>query len=213
MVRALLGRKVGMTRLFEEDGRTVPATVLEVGPCRVMQVKTPQTDGYAAVQIGFVEKKRRRATKPERGHAAKAGCAPHRFLCEVPVTDSVQVAPGQTVTVAIFKGVAAVDVSGVTKGRGFSGGVRRWGFGGLGSSHGVHGRHRAPGSIGSNSDPGRVLRGLHMAGRFGGVRRTVKRLKVLRVDEEKNLLVVRGAVPGPNGGCVTVRACAAGSKT
>jgi len=213
MVTALLGKKIGMTRVFDEGGLAVPVTVLEVGPCRVMQIKTDERDGYAAAQIGFGERRRRRATKPQRGHAEKAGCEPAQFLREVRVDGADDLAPGQSVTVSLFKGARAVDVTGVTKGKGFTGVMKRWGFSGLGASHGVHRVHRAPGSIGASADPARVMKGTRMAGRSGHARRTVRRLKVVRVDEEKNLLLVRGAVPGPNGGCVTVRLAVAGTES
>ena len=206
MVQALLGKKIGMTRLFDQEGAVVPVTVLQVGPCRVLQVKTPEADGYCALQLGFGEKKRSRAKKPELGHAQKAGTEPARFVREVQVDDPAGVEPGQSFTVAVFKDVSEVDVSGCTKGRGFTGVMKRWGFHGLNASRGVSMRHRAPGSIGSSSDPSRVYKGTHMAGRQGGERRTAKRLKVVSLDEEKHLLVVRGAVPGPKGGYVTVRA-------
>jgi len=213
MVTALLGKKIGMTRLFDEEGNAVPVTVLQVGPCRVVQIKTPERDGYSAVQIGFGEKKPRRARKPERGHAEKAQCPVPRVLREVRVDDTQGLEPGQTLTVSLFNDAAAVDVTGVSKGKGFTSVIKRWGFRGLGASHGVHGVHRAPGSIGASATPSRVLKGTRMAGHSGHARRTVRRLRVVRVDAEKNLLLVKGAVPGPNGGTVTVRLSRAGGET
>jgi large subunit ribosomal protein L3 len=204
---AILGRKVGMTSLFDEQGRQVPATVLAAGPCQVLQIRSPETDGYAAVQLGFEDKPERLATRPEAGHAKKAGVAPKRFVREYRTSETGAYQVGGTVTVAAFEGVPLVDVTGVTKGRGFQGVMKRWGFGGQPGSHGTERKHRSPGGIGEGAGiPGRAVRkGKHMSGHMGHVQRTAERLKVLRVDAEGNLLVVRGSVPGPNGGYVFVR--------
>ena len=204
---AILGKKVGMTSLFDEQGRQVPATVIAAGPCQVLQVKAVETDGYAAVQLGFEEKPERLATQPELGHARKAGASPKRFVREYRTsrTDGYQV--GATVTVVAFEGVPRVDVTGVTKGRGFQGVMKRHGFGGQPASHGTERKHRSPGGIGEGAGiPGRAVRkGKRMAGHMGHVRRTAEGLQVLRVDPEANLLVVKGSVPGPSGGYLFVR--------
>jgi large subunit ribosomal protein L3 len=212
MVTALLGKKVGMTRVYDKVGTSLPVTVLEMGPCRVMQVKTAGVDGYAAAQFGFGQKKRTRATKPEAGHAKKAGVEPARFVREVSLDASDDVKPGQVFTVGLFKEATKVDVSGVTKGRGFQGGVKRWGFRGMGDSHGVSMVHRAPGANSSGTHMSRKWKGAKMAGHLGNELRTVKGLKVVRVVEDKNLLVVEGAVPGPQGGFVMVRVAQSGTK-
>ena len=205
-VKKLLGRKVGMTQVFDEEGRVSSATVLEVGPCKVMQVKTKETDGYEALQLGFLPKRRRRATKPEAGHARKAKVEPQRFVREVRGNEIAKFSPGDTITAEVFAEEKLVDVAGITKGRGFAGPVRRWGFAGMPASHGTSKKHRAPGSIGASAYPARVAKGTHMGGHMGHVKRTVKNLKVLKVDADRNLMVVAGSVPGPNGGFVVIRA-------
>lgn len=221
----LLGRKVGMTQIFDESGEAVPVTVLEVGPCVVTQVRTKDRDGYEAVQIGFVDKPRRLANRAERGHVAdisgkrqrarqsagvepgaKAGCEPKRHYKEFR-TDGEQhgLEVGQSLTVAHFDGVARVDVIGTTKGHGFTGAMKRHNFSGQGAAHGTKKVHRKVGSIGSSADPSRVFPGLKMAGQHGNVQRTVRYLKVVKIDTENNMLLVRGGIPGPNGSCVTIR--------
>lgn len=223
MAKGILGRKVGMTQVFSESGEAIPVTVLQVGPCTVLQVRTPDRDGYEAIQLGYADKPRRLARRSERGHVAKlnskrsrrrsgagvelpakAGCEPKRFVREIrgPV-DGAEV--GQELTVGIFDGVAAVDVCGVTKGRGFSGVMRRHSFGGQRASHGVKKVHRHPGSTGNNTFPARTWRGKRMAGQYGNERVTVRNIKVVRVDVENNLLLIHGGVPGPNGSYVVVR--------
>ena len=206
MITALLGKKIGMTRVFDGAGMAVPVTVLQVGPCRVMQVKTKETDGYLAAQIGFGEKKRTRATKPEGGHAKKAGVEPAKLVREVRCDDVADLETGQELTVAMFNDVAAVNVTGTSKGKGFTGVMKRYGFRGNTASHGASKDHRRPGSIGQSADPSRVLKGTRMPGHAGAGRSTVRKLEVVRIDEENNLLLVKGAVPGPNGGYVTVKA-------
>ncbi len=223
MSMGLLGRKVGMTQLFNPSGDVVPVTVLQVGPCQVLQLKTKDRDGYEAVQLGYLDKPRRLASRSERGHVVrldskrqksraaagvasvpKAQCEPKRLIREFrsPV-EGYQV--GQELTVALFEKVTAVDVTGVTKGRGTAGVMKRHHFRGQRASHGVKKVHRHPGSIGCNTFPHRVFKGRRMAGHMGHVRRTIRNLRVVRVDLENHLLLVNGAVPGPNGGYVMVR--------
>ena len=201
----LIGRKVGMTRVFTEEARAVPVTVLEAGPCTVIQVKTPRSDGYAAVQVGFGERKLKRSTRAELGHAAKAGLetAP-RLLREFRPAEGDAYEPGQELTVGLFAAGERVRVTGVTKGRGFQGVVKRHGFKGRPASHG-HPMSRNPGSMGPGTDPSRVIKGKKLPGRMGGNRRTIRNAEVVRVDPERNLLFVRGAVPGARNSYVLVR--------
>ncbi|MFO0949778.1 MAG: 50S ribosomal protein L3 [Isosphaeraceae bacterium] len=204
----LLGRKVGMTQIYQEDGVVVPVTVIECGPCTVLQVRTPERDGYSALQLGFSDKRRKSATAAERGHAKKVDAEPKKFVREIrqdgdkPVDG---VSAGQTLTVEVFNEIGRVDVIGTSKGRGFSGVVKRHGFKGLRASHGVKRMHRHPGSSGPSADPARTRKGIRKPGRYGFARVTVRNPKVVRVDPVNNLLLVRGAVPGPNGGFLTVR--------
>lgn len=201
----LLGRKIGMTTIFRDDGKALPVTLLEVGPCFVVQVRSKERDGYDAVQIGFERMKEKRCTKPLLGHFKKAGVPPLRFLREVRLkTSQHNLKPGQVLTVEAFKGVRFVDVSGKSKGRGFTGTIKRWGFKRGPESHGSQ-NIRKPGAIGQCMTPGRVFKGKKMAGRYGGKRVTVRNLEVVEIIPEKNILVVKGAVPGPNGGFVEVR--------
>jgi len=204
---AILGKKVGMTNVYDDQGRYVPVTVIEAGPCQVLQIKTVETDGYNAVQMGFEEKAARRATQAESGHAKKAGATPKRFVREYRTDDLSAYEAGGSVTVAVFEDVKLVDVVGVTKGRGFAGVMKRHGFGGQSSSHGTERKHRSSGGIGEGAGiPGRgVRKGKRMAGHMGHVRRTAERLTVVRVDAEANLIVIRGSVPGPSNGYVFVR--------
>ena len=204
---AILGKKVGMTSLYDDRGRQTPVTVIEAGPCQVLQVKTAETDGYNAVQLGFGDLPDRKVSRPMAGHAKKAGARAKRLVREYR-TDAVEnYEPGATVTVAAFEGVALVDVTGVSKGRGFAGVVKRHGFAGQEASHGTERKHRSAGSIGRGSGiPGRgVAKGKRMAGHMGHDKRTVEKLRLMKVDPEANLLVVKGSVPGPNGGYVVVR--------
>jgi large subunit ribosomal protein L3 len=204
----LLGRKVGMTQIYLEDGTAVPVTVLECGPCTVLQVRTEDRDGYTALQLGFADKKRKSATQAERGHAKKVNAEPKRYVREIRQEagkDLDGVAEGQTLTVEVFNEVPRVDVIGTSKGRGYSGVVKRHGFKGLRASHGVKRMHRHPGSSGPSADPARTRKGIRKPGQYGNARVTVRNLKVVRVDPANNLLLVRGAVPGPNGGYLTVR--------
>lgn len=206
MRAGLLGRKVGMSQIYQPDGTAVPVTVLECGPCTVLQVRSQERDGYAALQLGFDDKKRTSATKPERGHARAANAEPKRFVREIRQDGPVSgVEAGQKLTVDVFKEVQSVDVTGTSKGRGYSGVMKRHGFGGLRASHGVKRMHRHPGSSGPSADPSHTRKGIRKPGQFGHERVTVRNLKVVQVDPERNLLLVRGAVPGPNGGYLLVR--------
>ncbi|MGO9262968.1 MAG: 50S ribosomal protein L3 [Bryobacteraceae bacterium] len=206
MSPGILGKKIGMTQMFRPDGQVVPVTLLKAGPCMVVQRKTPTTDGYDAVQLGLVENiKERRLTKPAAGHLKKAGVGGSKFLREFPLAAGDEdFKAGDQVLVGQFKPKDMVDVIGISKGRGFAGLVKRHHFGGGAATHGSM-FHRAPGSIGASSFPSRVLPGMRMAGHMGHARVTVRNLEVIEVDTEDNVLVVKGAVPGPNGGYVVVR--------
>jgi large subunit ribosomal protein L3 len=204
-VEGIIGRKVGMTQVFAEDGTAIPATVIQAGPCVVVQRRTAEKDGYAAVQLGFVEgRKTKRVTKPMQGHFAKAGVPPCRVLREVRVEADATVVVGDKVSVAIFTAGDAVDVIGTSKGKGFQGVVKRHHFRGGAATHGSM-FHRAPGSIGASAYPSRVLKGMKAAGHMGSERVTAKNLRVVRVDAENNILVLRGSVPGAGGGYLLVR--------
>lgn len=205
-MKAILGEKLGMTQVFDDESRAMPVTVIKAGPCRVVQIKTPERDGYAAIQIAFREVPEHKVTKPMAGHYRKAGVAAHRHLVEVRVDDASQFTVGQEISVAdvLSKGGHA-DVAGVTKGKGFTGVMRRHNFTGQGASHGAHRIHRAPGSIGACATPSRVFKGMKMAGRMGGERQTVMNLEIVDVDAERNLLLLKGAVPGSKGAVVLVR--------
>ena len=204
MVNTILGRKLGMTQVWDEDDNVVPVTVILAGPCTVSQVKTKETDGYEAVQIGFGDIKAKKVNKPMAGHFEKAGVEPMRYLREVRVEDASQYKTGDKVTVADFADVTAVDVTGTSKGKGFQGTIKRWNFSRGPMTHGSR-NQRKPGSIGQCAYPARVRKGLHMAGHMGDERVTVKNLKLVRVDEEQNLLLVKGAVPGAKNALVQVR--------
>ncbi|GAB4529517.1 MAG: 50S ribosomal protein L3 [Anaerolineae bacterium] len=193
-----------MTQIFDEGGEVIPVTVIEAGPCYVTQKKTLERDGYSAVQLGFEEMRPGRANKPQRGHLAKNNLPPLRYLREFRVADHSDLSEGQKLDVSLFEMGDRVDVSGITKGRGFAGVVKRHGFGGGPKTHGQSDRWRAPGAISSGSTPGRVHKGLRMAGRMGGNRVTVQNLEVVLVDPERNLLAVKGAVPGARGGLLMI---------
>lgn len=206
MVTELLGKKIGMTQVFDDEGNVHQVTVVQLGPCRILQVKMADgPDGYNALQLGFEEKKEKSATRPEIGHAKKSGSTPHRFVCEVPWDGEGEFEAGSDLTVELFKDYQYVDVTGKSKGRGFAGVIKRHGFAGGPKTHGQGDRHRAPGSIGNSAWPARVIKGMRMAGQYGNERITQHALKVVAVDEEKNLIMVKGPVPGPNGGYVRVR--------
>lgn len=204
MVSTILGRKLGMTQIFDEDDNFVPVTVILAGPCTVSQVKTKETDGYEAVQIGFGSLKPKHVNKPMAGHFAKAGVEPMKYLREVRIDDASQYSCGDKVTVEAFADVKAVDVTGTSKGKGFQGTVKRWNFSRGPMAHGSR-NQREPGSIGQCAYPARVRKGLHMAGHMGDERVTVKNLKLVRVDAEQNLMLVKGAVPGGKDAIVSIR--------
>jgi large subunit ribosomal protein L3 len=208
--QGVLGEKLGMTQVFDENNRIVPVTVVKAGPCVVTQVRTPENDGYAAVQIAFGAVDPRKVTKPEAGHFAKAGVPPRRYLVEIRTDDASSYTVGQEVTTEIFGGGAKVDVIGTSKGKGYAGVMKRHNFRGLGAGHGVQRKHRSPGSIGACATPARVFKGTRMAGRMGAVRTTTLNLTVHAVDAERGLLLIKGAVPGPRGGMVLVRTAVKG---
>ncbi len=229
MPLGLLGVKVGMTQVYDDKGVLAPVTVLQLGPCPVLQVRDEKRDGYHAVQLGYRDKPRDKATRPERGHVSadleskrrrsrsasgiqappKANCEPQRFIQEFRLAAASDTAVGSVLTVdKVFDGVKAVDVTGTSKGRGTAGAMKRWGFSGLGASHGVKKHHRSPGSIGSlasNRGSGRPKKGKRMPGRYGHDRRTIRHLTIIKIDPDHHLMLVEGAVPGPNGSFVTVR--------
>ena len=207
MSLGLVGRKIGMTRIFTDDGSAVPVTVLDVANNRVTQIKTPETDGYAAVQVTFGKRRASRVKKPQAGHLAKAGVEAGELLREFPVAPEVlaNLKAGEVVSVEIFKVGELVDVTGTTKGRGFSGVIKRHHFSSNRASHGNSRSHNTPGSIGMAQDPGRVFPGKRMAGQLGNVTRTVQTLTIVRVDAERGLLLVKGSVPGADGGHIIVR--------
>ena len=204
MINMILGRKIGMTQVWDEGDNVVPVTVIQAGPCTVSQVKTEATDGYDAVQIGFGDIKAKHVNKPMAGHFAKAGVEPVRHLREVRVENGSDHKVGDVVTVADFEGVAKVDVIGTSKGKGFQGRIKRWNQHRGPMSHGSH-IQRHPGSIGMCAYPARVIKGLKMAGHMGNTRVTVKNLSVVRIDAEQNLMLVKGAVPGGKNGLVAIR--------
>ena len=200
----LLGKKIGMTSVFSADGKNVPCTVIEVGPCVVTQVKTMESDGYEALQLGFIEKKDKHTTKPEAGHFKKAGVKPQRHLAEFKGFEG-EYKLGDTFTVEFFNDDHYVDVIGTSKGKGFQGVVKRHGFGGVGQkTHGPDDRFRAPGSIGACSYPAKVFKGMRMAGQMGNERVTVQNLEVIKILPENNLLIVKGSVPGSKGSIISI---------
>jgi large subunit ribosomal protein L3 len=203
-VVGLLGEKVGMTQVWDAENRVVPVTVIAAGPCVVTQVRTPETDGYDAVQIAYGAVAPRKVTKPQAGHFAKAGVTPRRHVIELRTSDASEYTLGQELTAEVFQAGQVVDVVGTSKGKGFAGVMKRHGFSGLRASHGVQRKHRSPGSIGACATPGRVFKGLRMAGRMGGERVTVQNLTVHSVDAQQGLILVRGAVPGAAGGIVVI---------
>ena len=209
MLPAILGRKVGMTQVYDEAGNLSPVTVVKAGPCTVLQVKTSQTDGYDAVQLGFEDVKVHRASKPLIGHAAKAGTRPKKTTREVRLNEPADVEVGAAVTVESFDGVAFVDVTGTTKGKGFAGGMKRYGFKGQSASHGTERKHRSPGSISSyasNAGTGpKLKKGKHMAGHMGACSWTSRNHKLIRLDKENDLLVIKGPLPGANGGYLFIK--------
>jgi large subunit ribosomal protein L3 len=209
-IKGVLGEKLGMTQVFDDQGRIVPVTVVQAGPCVVTQVRTPDVDGYSAVQLAYGAIDPRKVNKPEAGHFRKAGVPPRRYLIEVRTSDASEYTLGQEVTVEVFEAGQTVDVVGTSKGKGFAGVMKRHNFKGLSASHGTERKHRSPGSVGACATPSRVFKGLRMAGRMGGVRTTTQNLTVHAIDAQANLLLVKGAIPGPAGGVVYVRTAAKG---
>ncbi len=205
MKKAIIGKKLGMTQLFEENGNVVPVTVILAGPCPVVQKKTVDTDGYDAVQLGFEDIEERKLNKPELGHFKKAVVSGKRHLKEFRLEDAASMEVGQVVNADVFAAGDTVDVTGTTKGRGYSGVIKRWGCHRLRMTHGAGPVHRQPGSMGANSSPSRIFKNKKMPGQYGNEKVTVLHLDVVRVDAENNLIAVRGAVPGPKGGIVTLR--------
>ena len=204
-IKGVLGTKLGMSQVFDAEGRMVPVTVIEAGPCVVTAVRTPDANGYSAVQLGYGEVDPRRVNQPLAGHFAKADVTPRRYLAELRTDDATDYTLGQEVTAETFAAGDLVDVTGRSKGKGTAGVMKRHGFKGLSASHGTQRKHRSPGSIGGCATPGRVFKGVRMAGRMGSARTTTPNLTVHAVDAERGLLLIRGAVPGPKGGLILVR--------
>ncbi len=207
-VKGLLGTKLGMTQTWDENNRVIPVTVVAANTNVVTQVRGPEKDGYNAVQIGFGEIDGRKVNKPSAGHFAAAGVTPRRHLVEIRTADAASYTLGQELTPEVFAAGEVVDVTGTSKGKGFAGVMKRHGFHGVGASHGAHRNHRKPGSIGGCSTPGRVFKGMRMAGQMGGVTVTTQNVTVHAVDVEKGLVLLKGAVPGPKGGLVIIRSAA-----
>jgi large subunit ribosomal protein L3 len=212
-VKGILGTKLGMTQVFDEQNRVVPVTVVKAGPNVVTQVRTQDKDGYAAVQLAFGAVDPRKVNKPRTGHFDKAGVTPRRFLAELRTTDAETYEVGQEITAEVFAAGVEVDVTGTSKGKGYAGVMKRHGFKGQGASHGAQAVHRKPGSIGGCATPGRVFKGLRMAGRMGNDRVTTQNLTVHAVRAEDGLLLIKGAVPGPKGGVLFVRSAAKGGNS
>jgi large subunit ribosomal protein L3 len=209
--KGILGEKLGMTQVWDENNRVVPVTVVKAGPCVVTQVRTPENDGYSGVQIAFGQIDPRKVTQPMLGHFAKAGVTPRRHVLELRFDDASDYALGQELGADTFEAGSNIDVTGVTKGKGFAGTMKRHGFSGVSASHGAHKNHRKPGSIGACATPGRVFKGVRMSGRMGGITQTTQNLKVHAVDTEKGLILVKGAIPGPAGSVVLLRSAAKGA--
>jgi large subunit ribosomal protein L3 len=210
-MKGLLGEKLGMTQVFDENNRMVPVTVVAAGPCVVTQVRAADVDGYAAVQIGYGAIDPRKVNKPEAGHFAKAGVTPRRYLVELRTDDATEYTLGQELSADLFEAGQRIDVVATSKGKGYAGVMKRHGFKGLGAGHGTQRKHRSPGSIGGCATPGRVFKGMRMAGRMGGVRTTTQGLTVHAIDTDKGLLLIKGAIPGPKGAVVLIRTTAKGN--
>lgn len=210
MMKGLLGKKLGMTQIFDEDGTVVPITIIEAGPCYITQKKTAEKDGYNAIQVGFGEARENKLKKPIAGHLKKSGAPAVKYLREFHVSDPNEYEEGQAIDVSIFKVGDKVDVTGTSKGKGFAGVVKRHHFRGGPKTHGQSDRWRAPGSVGAGSTPGRVFKGVRMAGRMGGERVTVQNLRIALVDPEKNILGIKGAVPGAKNGLIIISEAAKG---
>ncbi len=212
-ITGILGTKLGMTQVFDENNRVVPVTVVQAGPNVVTQIRTVEKDGYVAVQLAYGAIDPRKVNKPRTGHFVKAGVTPRRHLVELRTVDAAEYTPGQEITAEVFEAGATVDITGTSKGKGTAGVMKRHGFHGLGAGHGVQRKHRSPGSIGGCATPGRVFKGLRMAGRMGVARVTTQNLTVHRVDAERGLLLIKGAVPGPRGGLLFVKSAAKAGVT
>lgn len=210
--KAIVGRKVGMTQVWDDQNRVVPVTVVKVAPCRVVQIKTPATDGYSALQVTFGNKDPRKLNQPLAGHYEKAGVAPGVTLVELRLDDVSTYSIGQELTVETLTKGELIDVTAISRGKGFAGGMKRHGFSGLGAGHGVNKKHRSPGSVGQCATPARVFRGLRMAGRMGATKVTTLNLEVVSADASTALLLVKGAIPGPRGGTVVIRDAVKGGK-
>ena len=204
MNKAIIGRKVGMTQIFAEDGKVIPVTVVEAGPCPVVQVKTVETDGYSALKLGFIETSEKKLNKPELGQFKKAGVKPHKVLKEVRIDEVGSYKVGDEVKADVFAAGDHVDVAGVTKGHGYTGVIKRWNQHRLKESHGVGPVHREPGSMGANSSPSRVFKQKHLAGQYGVENVTIQNLEVVRVDAARNAILIKGAIPGVKGSVVTI---------
>jgi large subunit ribosomal protein L3 len=209
-ITGILGTKLGMTQVFDENNRVVPVTVVQAGPNVVTQVRTPDNDGYKAVQLAYGAIDPRKVNKPRTGHFGKAGTTPRRHVVELRTSDAGEYTVGQEITASVFDAGSVVDVVGTSKGKGTAGVMKRHGFKGLGASHGTQRKHRSPGSIGGCATPGRVFKGVRMAGRMGNARITTQNLTVHRVDSDNGLLLIKGAVPGPRGGLIVVKSAAKG---
>jgi large subunit ribosomal protein L3 len=205
MIAGLVGKKLGMTQIFNKEGGLIPVTLLQAGPCNLLQIKSKENDGYSALQLGFEEKRKKRASQAEIGHCSKVKTGVKRVIREFRTEDlDTEYEPGQTLTVSVFDDVKSIDVIGTSKGKGFAGVMKRWGFSGGPATHGCT-TPRSAGSVGAGTSPGHVVKGKKMAGRMGGKRITVKNLDVIKVDKDRDMLIVKGAVPGPNGGYVIIR--------
>ena len=209
-IQGVLGEKLGMTQVFDDNNRVVPVTVVKAGPNVVTQIRTDEKDGYTAVQLAFGAIDPRKVNKPRAGHFAKAGVTPRRHIAELRTTDADTYEVGQEITAEVFPAGSVVDVVGTSKGKGYAGVMKRHGFKGLGAGHGVQRKHRSPGSIGGCATPGRVFKGVRMAGRMGHARVTTQNLTVHQVEAESGLLLIKGAIPGPKGGLVFVKTAAKG---
>lgn len=204
MKKAILGKKLGMTQIFAEDGALIPVTVIEAGPCNVIQKKTVEIDGYSAVQVGFEDKKEKKANKPEKGHFAKAGVSVKRYLKEFKLDGAADMNVGDEIKVDVFEAGEMIDVTGTSKGHGYAGTIKRWGTHRGPMSHGSH-YHRGPGSLGACSSPSRVFKGKKLPGHYGVDTVTIQNLDLVKVDTERNLLLVKGSVPGPKGGLLVIK--------
>ena len=211
-IKGLLGKKLGMTQIFDENNHVVPVTVVEAGPCVITQIRTQETEGYTAIQIAYGDIDPRKVKKPQAGHFNKAGVTPRRHVAEIRMDDVSGYELGQEITANIFDGITFVDVTGITKGKGFAGGMKRHGFAGQGAGHGNQASHRRVGGIGACATPGRVFKGKRMAGRMGQDRVTTQNLKIQKIDADANIILIKGAIPGNRGGIVTVKTAVKGGN-